>query len=207
MIIPFGRRDPTFACAAVAGVVGALVALYYQQVGLTLSHYDARGHLIVARRIFDNVTPGWQQIGAVWLPLPHLLNAIPVQWDLFYRSGASAVAISVASFALAAGGLTRILFLVTGSTAASAAAARVLPFSHSSSGVVLLTANRSANFPSPFIFLLLPGLPGRLRARCRGRARKALCPRWPDLFNSLIQRLISATRMQIPWPLNEPCPS
>ncbi len=25
---------------------------------------------------------GWQQIGAVWLPLPHLLNAIPVQIDL-----------------------------------------------------------------------------------------------------------------------------
>ena len=65
----------TIALAAAVG--GALVAWHYHTLGLTLSHYDARGHLIVARRIADSITPGWQQIGAVWLPLPHLLNAIP----------------------------------------------------------------------------------------------------------------------------------
>ena len=30
--------------------VGAIVAFHYHHLGLTLSHYDARGHLIVARR-------------------------------------------------------------------------------------------------------------------------------------------------------------
>src|SRR5215467_8283210 len=86
------------AAAALAG--GAAAAFRYHQLGLTLSHYDARGHLIVARRVIDSITPGWQQIGAVWLPLPHLLNLFPVQIDAFYRSGASAVAMSIASFAL-----------------------------------------------------------------------------------------------------------
>jgi hypothetical protein len=66
---------------------GAAAALYYAQVGLTNSHYDARAHLVVARRIFDSLTPGWQQIGAVWLPLPHLLNMLPVQVDAMYRTG------------------------------------------------------------------------------------------------------------------------
>ena len=80
-----------------AAIGGALVAIHYHRLGLTLSHYDARGHLIVARRIFDSVTPGWQQIGAVWLPLPHLLNALPVQVDAWYRTGASAVAFSIAA--------------------------------------------------------------------------------------------------------------
>ncbi len=92
--------------AAVAGlalVLGTFAALHYQQLGLTLSHYDTRGHLVVARRIIDSLTPGWQQIGAVWLPLPHLLNALPVQIDAFYLTGASATAISIASFVLAAG--------------------------------------------------------------------------------------------------------
>src|SRR5215212_6428055 len=89
--------------AVAAAVVGTAAAWHYHRLGLTLSHYDARGHLVVARRIVDSITPGWQQIGAVWLPLPHLLNAIPVQVDLFYRTGASGVAISVASFAIAAG--------------------------------------------------------------------------------------------------------
>ena len=60
---------------------------------MTLSHYDARGHLIVARRIIDSITPGWQQIGAVWLPLPHLLNMLPVQIDVLYRTGASGIAL------------------------------------------------------------------------------------------------------------------
>ena len=89
------RRVRIFA-GAIAATIGAAAALRYHQLGLTLSHYDARGHLVVARRIFDSITPGWQQIGAVWLPLPHVLNTLPVQIDAFYRTGASAVAISVA---------------------------------------------------------------------------------------------------------------
>ncbi len=64
------------AVGAAAVVVGTIVAMYYARLGLTLSHYDARGHLIVARRVLDSITPGWQQIGAVWLPLPHLLNLL-----------------------------------------------------------------------------------------------------------------------------------
>ena len=101
MIIPSGRRQPVALAAAIAVaafVGGAIAAWHYHRLGLTLMHYDARGHLVVARRIFDSITPGWQQIGAVWLPLPHLLNAVPVQIDRLYRSGASAVAISVVSF-------------------------------------------------------------------------------------------------------------
>src|ERR1041385_4376993 len=113
------------AAAIGAAAVGALVALHYHRLGLTLSHYDARGHLVVARRIFDSITPGWQQIGAVWLPLPHLLNALPVQIDLFYRTGASAVAISIASFAIATAAIAWIVRTITQSAVAAVAAAGV----------------------------------------------------------------------------------
>jgi hypothetical protein len=106
-------------------VGGALIAWHYHTLGLTLSHYDARGHLIVARRIADSITPGWQQIGAVWLPLPHLLNAIPVQIDLLYRSGASAVAFSIVEYALAAGAIASIVQQVTGSALAAVAGTAV----------------------------------------------------------------------------------
>ena len=37
-------------------------------------------------------------VGAVWLPLPHLLNAAAVQVDAWYRNGGSAVAISIVGF-------------------------------------------------------------------------------------------------------------
>jgi len=103
--------------------VGAAAALVYARAGLTLSHYDAKAHLVVARRIFDSITPGWEQVGAVWLPLPHLLNMLPVQVDLFYRSGASAVAMSVAALGLGAASISAIILRLTGSRAAALAAA------------------------------------------------------------------------------------
>lgn len=111
--------------ALTAAIAGTLAALHYHRLGLTLSHYDARGHLVVARRIIDSITPGWQQIGAVWLPLPHLLNALPVQWDLAYRTGASGVAISIGSFAVASAAVAWIVLGVTGSTLAALAGAAV----------------------------------------------------------------------------------
>ena len=52
--------------------------------------------------------PGWQQIGAVWLPLPHVLNMLPVQVDAWYRTGASAIAISVAAMAVGAWALASL---------------------------------------------------------------------------------------------------
>ena len=118
------KRLPS-GVAAAAAIWGVGAALYYHRAGLTLSHYDARGHLVVARRILDSITPGWQQIGAVWLPLPHLLNALPVQIDAFYRSGASAVAISIASFALATAAIAAIVLAVTDSAAAAISGAAV----------------------------------------------------------------------------------
>src|SRR3984957_1614098 len=103
------------AIATVTAIGGGLAAIHYHHLGLTLSHYDSRGHLIVARRIIDSITPGWQQIGAVWLPLPHLLNMIPVQVDLFYRTGASAVGISIAAFAVATASVSWIVLALTAS--------------------------------------------------------------------------------------------
>src|SRR5258705_4289017 len=114
------------AVAFAAACAGALTALHYHRLGLTLSHYDARGHLAVARRIIDSITPGWQQIGAVWLPLPHLLNAAPVQIDFFYRTGASAVVISILSFAIASGAIAWIVFAITDSRLAAVARAAVV---------------------------------------------------------------------------------
>jgi hypothetical protein len=112
--------------ASAALAAGTAAAAYYASAGLTLSHYDARAHLVVARRIIDSLTPGWQQIGAVWLPLPHLLNMWPVQVDALYRSGASAVAFSVISTAVTVWALSSLILRTTGSTSGAIAAAALL---------------------------------------------------------------------------------
>jgi hypothetical protein len=107
-------------------LVGLVAAVHYQRLGLSLAHYDARAHLVVARRVFDSLTPGWQQVGAVWLPLPHLLNALPVQIDWLYRTGFSAIAISIASMALAAWAIATLIHRATGSMTGGAVAAALL---------------------------------------------------------------------------------
>jgi hypothetical protein len=107
-------------------VVGAAAAFHYSAVHLALAHYDARAHLVVARRIIDSLTPGWQQVGAVWLPLPHLLNMLPVQIDALYRTGASAIAISVLSISAAVWAMSDTIRRTTGSASGALAAAVVL---------------------------------------------------------------------------------
>jgi hypothetical protein len=121
MILP---RVLALATAAIGVVAWAV----HFQSGLVLSHYDAKAHLVVARRVFDNLTPGWQQIGAVWLPLPHLLMLVPTQVDWLYRTGIFASALSVASFALCAWASARLVLAATDSRAGAAAAATLLAF-------------------------------------------------------------------------------
>ena len=106
--------------------MGSAAAIYYARAGLALSHYDARAHLVVARRIFDSLMPGWQQIGAVWLPFPHLLNMVPVQVDAWYRTGASGIAISVMAMTVGAWALASLIIRRTESIAGGAAAAALL---------------------------------------------------------------------------------
>ena len=103
------------ALGVLAAILGTFAASVYWRAGLTLSHYDAKAHLVVSRRIFDSLTPSWEQIGAVWLPLPHVINAIPVQVDFFYRTGAFAIAVSIVSFAITVACVSAIVRLLTGS--------------------------------------------------------------------------------------------
>jgi hypothetical protein len=104
---------------ALAGVAGFAAIWLYAQDALTLSHYDARGHLVVSRRVVDSLTPGWRQLGAVWLPLPHLLNLVPVQWDWAYRTGIPGAIISSGILAWGLASLARCVVRATGSVEAA----------------------------------------------------------------------------------------
>ena len=111
------------ALGFLAAILGTIAAGVYWRAGLSLSHYDAKAHLVVARRIFDSLTPSWEQIGAVWLPLPHVINAIPVQVDWFYQTGAFAIAVSILSYAITAACASAIVRSSSGSRTGAIAAA------------------------------------------------------------------------------------
>ena len=112
--------------AAVAFLCGAAAWIGFLDLDLVLSHYDAKAHLVVARRVIDSITPGWQQIGAVWLPLPHLIQILPTQVDVFYRTGAFASLVSIASFTLMIWAAVRLVLAMTGSVPGAVTAAALL---------------------------------------------------------------------------------
>ena len=114
--------------AVAAAVVGGAAWVIFFRAGLVLSHYDAKAHLVVARRVFDNLTPGWQQIGAVWLPLPHLIDLLPAQIDVFYRTGLFASLVSIACLAITTYAVARLVLRITGSALGACVSAALLMF-------------------------------------------------------------------------------
>lgn len=67
--------------------IGGLTTAYVNHSGWTLYYGDAEAHLDIARRIVDSRTPGYSQLGTVWLPLPHLLMLPLVRNDQLWRTG------------------------------------------------------------------------------------------------------------------------
>ena len=103
-------------------LIGAAAVVHYWRAGLVLSHYDARAHLTVARRVFDSLTPGWRQLGGVWLPLPHVIDLPLVASTWAYRTGIPAVAASVLALSVGLAALARWIVRETGSVVAALAA-------------------------------------------------------------------------------------
>jgi hypothetical protein len=125
--IRFSQTEQISRWVFLAGLAAGLAFFaYYYAHGLTLAHYDAKAHLVVARRMVDSVEPGYAQMGVNWLPLIHLLYLPFVIFDSQYRSGVLPSLISVCAFALSAWLAYRISCRVTGSIAAGVFAAIVL---------------------------------------------------------------------------------
>src|SRR5689334_981401 len=89
------------ATGALLAVLGIGAAWWCFARGYPLYYGDAEAHLNIARRILDSLTPGPDQIGTVWLPLPHLMMIPFVMRDSWWRSGLAGVIPSVACFVIA----------------------------------------------------------------------------------------------------------
>lgn len=65
-----------------------------------LTYNDAASHLNIARRIVDNYTPGFAQIGTVWLPLPHILMLFFAWNDVLWRTAIAGSIVSMAAYVI-----------------------------------------------------------------------------------------------------------
>jgi hypothetical protein len=88
--------------------LGLVALAYCVRHGTLLLYGDAVAHLHIARRVFDSITPGFRQLGSVWLPLPHIL-LLPFVWNMgWWHSGLAGACLSVPSYVLGCAGIYRL---------------------------------------------------------------------------------------------------
>jgi len=87
----------TVSVGAVSLIAGIVAVIVSTSRNLLLQYPDARSHLEIARRVFDNRTPGLVQLGTVWLPVPHLLLLPFVNIDPLWTSGLAGSIVGVSS--------------------------------------------------------------------------------------------------------------
>ena len=71
---------------ALALLSACAITVFYSN-GWLLYYGDAEAHLNIARRMVDSRTPGYDQVGTVWLPLPHWAMLPFARVDALWRSG------------------------------------------------------------------------------------------------------------------------
>ena len=93
---------------------------FFYARGLTNLYGDGLAHMEGARRIFDSLTPGYQEIGTVWLPLYHLVVAPLAINNYLWRTGLGGSLVSTAALAIAAWFVFRLALEMNRNKAAAA---------------------------------------------------------------------------------------
>ena len=112
----------------VLAAIGSAATIYVNHFGWTLYYGDAEAHLNIARRIVDSRRPGYDQIGTVWLPLPHVLMLAFVRNNGLWQSGLAGAIPSSACFVCAGVFLYAAMKRATQSSPAAMASLGLLAF-------------------------------------------------------------------------------
>jgi len=119
------RLVATAGITAVTASISFAAVLWAHHAGWLLYYGDAESHLNHARRVFDSHTPGAEQLGTVWLPLPHLLMLPFVADDTLWCTGLAGAIPSAICFVIATTFLFAATLRLSESLATSAASAAV----------------------------------------------------------------------------------
>ncbi len=113
-------------CPVLLAVWSGVAVWFFFSRGWLLYYGDAEAHLNIARRVVDSQTPGYDQFGTVWLPLPHALMLPFVRIDAWWRQGLAGAIPSAVCFVAGGAFLFAAVRRVFDSTAAAAAAVAVV---------------------------------------------------------------------------------
>ncbi|NUR29610.1 MAG: hypothetical protein HOV83_27810 [Catenulispora sp.] len=87
-----------YAVGAAALVLAVAATVHFALAHETLGFHDAYSHLEISRRVVASRTTGLAQLGTIWLPLPHLLQAL-FAWNFtLYATGLAGSIVSGAAY-------------------------------------------------------------------------------------------------------------
>lgn len=91
------------AIVALLSLWSAAWVWFFYQRGYLAYYGDAEAHLNIARRILDSRTPGYDELGSVWLPLPHVLIMLFARNDMLWQTALAGSIVSGCCFVLGGG--------------------------------------------------------------------------------------------------------
>ncbi|MGH7204489.1 MAG: hypothetical protein ACREHC_08690 [Candidatus Levyibacteriota bacterium] len=94
----FFEKHATVILFFLLSMISIASFLYFLSNHLGVAYNDARSHLDIARRVVENIKPGFAQLGSVWLPLPHLLATLTVWNDTMWHTGLAGALQSMISY-------------------------------------------------------------------------------------------------------------
>lgn len=86
----------------IATLTAFLATLYCYLNDLLVIYGDAESHLNISKRVIDSITPGFAQLGGIWLPLPHVLMIPFVHFEFLWRSGLAGSIVSGIAYVISA---------------------------------------------------------------------------------------------------------
>lgn len=105
--------SPIYIVAVISFLMGYIATVYAFAHDLITAYGDAESHLNISKRVVDSITPGFAQLGGVWLPLPHLLMLPLVHFDFLWRSGLAGSIVSGICFIISCVFLYKIGWTLT----------------------------------------------------------------------------------------------
>jgi hypothetical protein len=81
------RAAEALGAAALLCVLAALAAWWFFRNGYILYYGDAQSHLNISRSMVDSRTPGYNQLGNVWLPMLHVICLPLIGNDWLWHTG------------------------------------------------------------------------------------------------------------------------
>ena len=121
-----GRDYVAWLVGVTAAVLSVAAYVITDRLGAVLLYKDSISHMEIARRVLDSTSPGLAQLGAVWLPLPHVA-ILPLVWDnTLYHDGFAGSFTSMIAFVVMTVLMYRLVQDLTGSKFSGIVAAAVL---------------------------------------------------------------------------------